>query len=73
MDLLKQIALDEKRAERNYAKFEDYTGFKFTECEVFCPFCGVPSGRVKTNGRGAYRCKVCQKVFLLMKEELESE
>ena len=46
---------------------EQYTG------EVFCPFCGVSSGKVKTNGNGFYRCKgICKNRFFLLKctEEL---
>jgi hypothetical protein len=39
-----------------------------SEGEVFCPFCGVSSGYVKTNGDGFYRCKgKCRNNFLLMK------
>jgi hypothetical protein len=41
--------------------------------EVFCPFCGVPSGKVKTNGGGFYRCKGnCKNCFFLMRSTNES-
>lgn len=38
------------------------------EGEVYCPFCGVPSVKVKTNGKGFYRCKgKCENRFFLMR------
>lgn len=50
----------------------------FSEGEVFCPFCGVPSSKVKTNGRGFYRCKGnCKNNFFLLRcnenDELEGD
>lgn len=36
--------------------------------EVFCPFCGVKSDFVKTNGNGFYRCKgKCRNRFFLLR------
>ena len=41
---------------------EQYAG------EVYCPFCGTPSVRVKTNGDGFYRCKgTCGQRFVLLR------
>ena len=40
--------------------------------EVFCPFCGVTNGFIKTNGNGYYRCKgKCKRKFFLVFEEKE--
>ena len=36
--------------------------------EVYCPFCGVPSGQVRTNGDGFYRCMgECKNRFFLLR------
>ena len=38
------------------------------EGEVYCPFCGVCSDKVKTNGEGFYRCKgKCENSFFLLR------
>ena len=44
--------------------------------EINCPFCGVKSGKVRTNGNGYYRCLgKCNSEFFLAwnEEELKGE